>query len=345
MVYVILGVIIAFVLADVLYIQLLKKRDAEPWKNLGFDLSLPQLGEDGWYMVFEDDFDGKKLNENIRFGENYDGNREIWTYSPHTLRSRSDKGHGPEKNSYWCDEMVEIRDSKLIIHAQQKNEHSCSCAQKGRFSGGIETRKIEGDPNNNKGTDDTMLFSQAFGYFECRAKVPAAEGMWSAFWLQSSCQRKIGNGGQDGTEIDIFESAFYKSDRNKAGHALLWDGYGKNGCVKSYICKTDSDLYEGFHTYALKWHPAYYVFYVDGKPTWASDAGGVSKVHEFIRLTTEIDCGDTWGPHRQKIGDFTGEVTEDKDFIVDYVKVWQNSNYEKYEKPDSYYSGNLDMKG
>ena len=32
----------------------------------GYDLSLPVLGEDGWYLVFQDDFDGDALNENIQ---------------------------------------------------------------------------------------------------------------------------------------------------------------------------------------------------------------------------------------------------------------------------------------
>lgn len=344
MVYVVVGVVVALILADVIYIQLLKRKDKEPWRNLGFDLSLPELGKDSWYMVFEDDFEGEKLNEGIRFGENYCGSKEIWTYSPHTLRHKSDDKKHPEKACCWCDKMVELKDSKLIIHARYDDKHNCSCTERGRMCGGIETRKVKGDERNDKGTDDELLFSQAFGYFECRAKVPAAEGMWSAFWLQSSFMRKVGNGGQDGTEIDVFESAFYKSGTNKTGHALLWDGYGKNGCVKGYITETDSNLYDGFHTYALKWTPAYYVFYVDGKATWATDAGGVSKVREFLRLTTEIDAGDTYGPHKQKIGDFTDEITENKDFVVDYVRVWQNSGYEKHEKKDSYYSGPIDYK-
>lgn len=42
--------------------------------------------------------------------------------------------------------------------------------------------------------------------------------------------REIGNDGLDGTEIDVFESAFIK-DNDKVscmGHALLWNGYGKS---------------------------------------------------------------------------------------------------------------------
>lgn len=195
----------------------------------------------------------------------------------------------------------------------------------------------------NKGTADTMLFSQAFGYFECRVKIPDSDGLWSAFWLQSSNMRKIGNEGEDGTEIDVYESAFRRSRKPKMGHALLWDGYGNNAKGSPYIGVLEQDLYDGYHTYALKWTPEYYVFYVDGKAAWASSAGNVSKVKEFLRLTVEIDAGDGWGPHGQRIGQFSHNNSDNDDFIIDYVKVWQNENYEQYIKPDDYYPGSLDL--
>ena len=77
-----------------------------------------------------------------------------------------------------------------------------------------------------------------------------------------------------------------------------------------------------YHTFALKRTPEYYVFYIDGEPTWASMGGGVSKVKEFFRLTVEIDAGDGWEPHGQEIGQF-GDKSESV-FYIDYVKVWQN---------------------
>ena len=92
----------------------------------------------------------------------------------------------------------------------------------------------------------------------------------------------------DGTEIDIFESAFRRSKTSKMGHALLWNGYGAFSKVDDSIVELEQDLYDGYHTFALKWTPEYYVFYIDGKPTWASMGGGVSKVQDFLRLTVEL---------------------------------------------------------
>lgn len=317
----------------------------DSWKtNEKYDLSVPVLNQDGWYLVFEDDFEGSALNENITFGEKYNGNKEIWTTSPHAIRWESNDESKPGQACYWCPEMVEVKDSNAIIHSRYEDNHTCDgdCPKEARFTSGIETRKIVGDNNNNKGTNDELLFSQAFGYFECRVKFPNSKGLWSAFWLQSPNMRKVGNEGKDGTEIDVYESAFINSKKSEMGHALLWDGYGKDGKVSGYIGALEQDLYDGYHTFALKWTPEYYVFYIDGVATWATDDGDVSRVKEFLRLTVEIDAGDEWGPHGKKIGAFDDSKAAD-DFMIDYVKVWQNEGYEQFIQDDSEFEGSLDL--
>ena len=225
--------VIAIVSSVLIIAAVKKKNDPTRWREQGYDLSVPVLNEDGWYMVFEDDFNGSKLNEGINFGEKYTGNKEIWTTSPYAIRWQSNDENKPEQGCWWCPEMVEVKDSKAIIHSRYEENHTCDgdCPSKGRFTSGIETRLISGDNNNNKGTSDTLLFAQAFGYFECRVKFPKSQGLWSAFWLQSSNMRQVGNKGKDGTEIDIYESAFLNNETSRMGHALLWDGYGKRAKV------------------------------------------------------------------------------------------------------------------
>lgn len=61
-----------------------------------------------------------------------------------------------------------------------------------------------------------------------------------------------------------------------------------------------------------------------------------------MRLTVEIDAGDGWGPHAQKIGQFDIEKPAD-DFEVDYVKVYQNKDYEKYIQQDDEFQGTFDL--
>ena len=66
-----------------------------------------------------------------------------------------------------------------------------------------------------------------------------------------------------------------------------------------------------------------------------------SKVQEFLRLTVEIDAGDAYGPHGQKIGKF--DEASESIFYVDYVKVWQNENYTPYQIDDAKFPGELDL--
>ena len=78
--YIIAAVAAAAIIIAVTAIALFSrsKRQDESWKNNEkYDLSLPVLNSDGWYLVFEDDFSGSSLNEGIVFGERYTGNKEI----------------------------------------------------------------------------------------------------------------------------------------------------------------------------------------------------------------------------------------------------------------------------
>ncbi|MDR3186755.1 MAG: glycoside hydrolase family 16 protein [Christensenellaceae bacterium] len=281
--------------------------------------NIENANADGWYEVFTDDFDGTTLNAGLE--------QEIWTYSPHGKRTATLNDKHPEYTSYWCPDMVTVVDGKLEVRTKESNTHVCSsgiCPSNGRFTGGIETRKGIVTPEGIKTTD--TLFEQAFGYFETRVKFPKENGLWSAFWLQSVNQGKIGNDGQDGTEIDVYESAFIKH-KSYMGHALLWDGYSDYARVKGYrgnFSEISKDFFDGYHTFALKWTPTSYVFYIDGVATWVSNDGGVAKVPEFLRLTVEVDNGDAYGPHGQKIGMYKDKGSV---FYVDYVKVYQNKNY------------------
>jgi len=152
-------------------------------------------------------------------------------------------------------------------------------------------------------------FIHRFGYWECRCKFPAEEGHWPAFWLFSRPGvGKVGNEGRDGTEIDIMEKPWRNDDIQ---HALHWDGYGKHHRSKGRKV-TVPGVSKGWHTFGLHWKPDEYVFYVDGKETWRTDAGGVSRVPAFVKLTEEIG---SWG------GDIRKAKLPDH-FLVDYVRVF-----------------------
>ncbi|MBP8910337.1 MAG: alpha-L-fucosidase [Phycisphaerae bacterium] len=151
-------------------------------------------------------------------------------------------------------------------------------------------------------------FEHRYGYWVCRCKFPQEQGHWPAFWLHCDSVNQIGDAGRDGTEIDIMEKP-WREDRLTQN--LHWDGYGKEH--RSDGVKFDfPGVSEGFHTFGLHWTPEEYVFYVDGKETWRTRAGGVSQVPQYIKLTEEIG---EWG------GDIRKANLPDY-FVVDYVRVY-----------------------
>ena len=202
--------------------------------------------EEGWYPTLIDNFDVKYETESGL-------DPEIWTTSRHDVRWESQKKSHPEYANYWCSKAVSVEDGVAVIKAGYEDDHVCEICnsygyKKGRFTGGFETRAevVTGtDANGKREYSSNILWAQAFGYYEARIKFPDADGMWSAFWLQGNEMREIGYDGVDGTEIDVYESAFRKNyDKvSRMGHALLWNGYGKSGKVDDQIVKLEQDLY------------------------------------------------------------------------------------------------------
>jgi beta-glucanase (GH16 family) len=151
-------------------------------------------------------------------------------------------------------------------------------------------------------------FEHTFGYYVARIKLQKEPGHWSAFWLMGRNVGRVGDEGRDGTEIDIMEKP-WRDDR--INHALHWDGYGKAHKSAGKESKV-AGVMEGFHTYSLLWTPTEYVFYVDGKELWRTNAGGVCQAPLYIKLSDEIG---SWG----------GKIQDAKlpdQFLVDYVRVY-----------------------
>ncbi len=152
-------------------------------------------------------------------------------------------------------------------------------------------------------------FEPTFGWFEARIRFQKQPGHWSAFWLYNDSVGSTANAGRDGTEIDIIEKPWLD---DRAQHALHWDGYGAEHKSEGKVIEIPG-IMEGFHTFSLWWTPEEYRFYVDGRETWRTSAGGVCQVPLYIKLSDEI-------------GDWAGTIRREQlpdEFLVDYVRVYQ----------------------
>jgi beta-glucanase (GH16 family) len=151
-------------------------------------------------------------------------------------------------------------------------------------------------------------FEHTYGFYVARCQFQEQSGHWSAFWMMGKGVGRVGDEGRDGTEIDIMEKPWLD---DRVQQTLHWDGYGKHHQSAGHVARAPGVM-KGVHTFALWWSPEEYVFYIDGKETWRTKAGGVCQAPLYIKLSDEIG---KWG----------GNIAEAKlpdRFLVDYVRVY-----------------------
>ena len=179
-------------------------------------------------------------------------------------------------------------------------------------------------------------FMHKFGYYEIRCKLPKNDGWHAAFWLQAPGIGSHPDPRYCGVEVDIMESYKLATD----GVVLCgcgYNGYGNDAVWPGHIHTPLNDP-EGFHTYAVDWSEAGYIFYMDGVEVGRQMAPkcAVSHVEQFILVSTECHgynrvfenesenatpAGDAdvwWGKPVQALLD----AKLPDEFVVDYVRVF-----------------------
>ncbi|WP_427913397.1 glycoside hydrolase family 16 protein [Ramlibacter sp. MMS24-I3-19] len=153
-------------------------------------------------------------------------------------------------------------------------------------------------------------FEQKYGYWEIRARVPRAKGIWPAFWL---------NGGKPGPadepgEIDIFEmigdGVVYQSahDRWSATHV-----------IESTGISPAFDHAGDFHAYGLSWTSSAITWYIDGAATFSASEALVARYRDLcgpMFLVMNIAVGGAWA------GSPDPALAWPQVMDVDYVRSW-----------------------
>ncbi len=226
-----------------------------------------------------------RTKDNLVFADEFDGktiNEKVWTRL----------GDYPRKGAWWIKSQAYLNGKGHLVLKFDKEAN-------GRYvSGGLSS---EGK------------YTFKYGYVEVRMKNPTQPGHWPGAWLFTQSVNKVGNDGRDGTEVDIVEAPWRKID--KISHGLHWDGYGPDHQVRSHT-PIIKGINEGWHTYGVDWSEDGYIFFVDGKETWRTDAGGSSRVPLHLLLTDEMTPGGGWAgsPENSTWPDYT---------YFDYIRVWQ----------------------
>ncbi|WP_336705876.1 glycoside hydrolase family 16 protein [Oerskovia sp. USHLN155] len=121
-------------------------------------------------------------------------------------------------------------------------------------------------------------FTQQYGRFEARIKVPGGQGTWPAFWML----------GQDifttepwpaSGELDVMENV--GQEPGTVWGSLHGPGYsGADAIHASYTLPGGEEVADDFHTFTVDWAPDAITWYVDGV--------------EYSRRTPADTGGDPW---------------------------------------------------
>src|ERR1700738_288818 len=246
-----------------------------------------------WSLVWSDEFDGPSGSAvdsskwSFDIGGNGWGNNELETYTNRTVNAHVEGG-------------------SLVIKAIKET--------------------FTGPDNRTRDYTSARLltsnkFTQAYGRFEARIKIPYGQGIWPAFWMLGD---NIGTVGWPTCgEIDIMENI--GKEPSIVHGTFHGPGYsGAQGVSAAYALPNGQKFSDDFHTFAVEWEPNVVRFYVDGllyKTRTPSDLpAGKAWVFDhpfFIILNVAVGGGFPGNPDATTV--FPQQM------LVDYVRVYQRS--------------------
>jgi beta-glucanase (GH16 family) len=142
-------------------------------------------------------------------------------------------------------------------------------------------------------------FTFTYGYLEMRAKIPAGQGLWPAFWMHLNNDNKSG-------EIDIFE--FLGNQPNIVHMAYHFP-------TLQEFSFTGPDYSQDYHTYAVDWEPNKIVWYIDG----VERARATHEIpNEPMYIIVNLAVGGSWPGNPDETTHFPAY------YDIDYIRVYKH---------------------
>ena len=164
-------------------------------------------------------------------------------------------------------------------------------------------------------------FSQTYGRFEARIKIPRGQGIWPAFWMLGNDIEKPGWPACG--EIDIMENI--GKEPALVHGTIHGPGYsGANGIGAAYALPDDQRFADDFHVFAVEWEPNAIRFYVDDHlyatriPTDLPQGTKWVYDHPFF-LLLNVAVGGGWPGNPDPTTVFPQTM------LVDYVRVYKRT--------------------
>jgi beta-glucanase (GH16 family) len=161
---------------------------------------------------------------------------------------------------------------------------------------------------SGRSSSETSLppnFTFQYGYAEIRARVPAGQGLWPAFWMLPATH-------ESKPEIDVLEIL---GDDPQTVHMFFHYRDIDGSADKDGSSWTGPDFSKDWHTFAVDWQPEAITWYIDGIERKRYDE--ITHVPaEPMYLLANLAVGGDWpGPP-------DSSTLFPSNYEIDYIRVW-----------------------
>lgn len=262
---------------------------------------LPKAGGGTWICSWSDEFDGSSIDTGK------------WT----VVTDDTPGGYGWNLGGLSC--MVDspqntfVGNGSLTIRGTRTTT-PITCAEP---SGGTRTANYAGA---QLWTRDK--FSQTYGRYEMRAKLPSGRGFWPGFWTWP----QEGRYNDAWAEIDIMEAYGY-TDWIDVGATLHEPVSGGDTRWCQNLIRPD--VHNGFHTYRMDWTASGIAVYYDDQLchdfTWTPQSGLTfpQPFDQPMFLILDLAVGFNWAPAGEAVPSVPRDTDLPGEMVVDYVRVWR----------------------
>jgi beta-glucanase (GH16 family) len=179
--------------------------------------------------------------------------------------------------------------------------------------------RIEARKNNEGKWESGLLasadatgrgFSQQYGYFEMRAKLPKGKGVWPAFWLHTINDPKA----KSKVEFDVVE--YYGHDPRKyqaAVHTWFFNPAADPGVPGpgTFVQVPADSLSDEFNTYGVLVRPDVVIFYLNRTEVWRTKTP--TDLNRPLLILVNLALGSGWP---------ITETPNPSYMYVDYIRVY-----------------------
>ncbi len=141
-------------------------------------------------------------------------------------------------------------------------------------------------------------FSQLYGYFEARLKLPEGKGLWPAFWMLPADLSWP-------PEIDVMESIGDPKTAFMSVHSAMMKTQGVEVHASS----------AGFHTYAVAWDEKKVIFFLDGVEEGRAQTP--ADMHKPMYVLANLAMGGDWAGTPTPVTPFPAK------FSIDYIRIYR----------------------